>query len=89
LTVREKHPKLVKGFTQKRHILAEAAILCRESHVPRKSEKPSRGVKGMDRTVTQPGHSEIASSAPTISVQRPAMPVLAQELKIEDRKGIV
>ena len=28
-----------------------------------KPKKPSRGVKGMDRTVTQPGHSEIASSA--------------------------
>ncbi|MDQ2888082.1 MAG: hypothetical protein M3Y39_18585 [Chloroflexota bacterium] len=27
----------------------------------------------MDRTVTQPGHSEIASSAPTTSVQRPAI----------------
>ncbi len=27
-----------------------------------KRKKPSRGVKGMDRTVTQPGHSEIASS---------------------------
>ena len=32
------------------------------SHNKQKGKKPSRGVKGMDRTVTQPGHSEIASS---------------------------
>ena len=37
-----------------------------------KNKEAERGVKGMDRiSVTQPGHSEIASSTSIISVQNP------------------